>query len=67
MSEKKKTPNTLPQYSPKEETESVRDKVKFGVYGEEMTKKEVKPSGNGGRIYLPPDWVGKHIKIVRID
>ena len=24
-------------------------------------------SGNSGRVYLPPDWVGHHVKIVRID
>ena len=32
-------------------------KVKFEIYGEEMIEKEVKLSGNSGRIYLPPDWV----------
>jgi hypothetical protein len=42
-------------------------KVKFRVFGEEMIEKEVKPSGNTGRVYLPPDWVGKHVKIVRVD
>ncbi len=46
---------------------SVRSKAKFEVYGEEMIEKEVKPSGNSGRVYLPPDWVGKHVKIIRID
>ncbi len=43
------------------------DKVKFIVYGEEMIAKEVKLSGNSGRIYLPPDWVGHQVKIIRID
>jgi putative transposon-encoded protein len=42
-------------------------KSKFGVFGEEMIEKEVKPAGNCGRVYLPLDWVGKHIKIIRID
>jgi putative transposon-encoded protein len=42
-------------------------KSKFEVYGEEMIDKEVKPSGNSGRVYLPPDWVGKHVKIIRVD
>lgn len=41
--------------------------VKFEVYGEEMLEKEVKLSGNSGRIYLPPDWVGHRVKIIRID
>jgi len=24
-------------------------------------------SGNSGRVYLPPDWVGHRIKIIRVD
>lgn len=44
-----------------------KTKSKFEVYGEEMIEKEVKPSGNSGRVYLPPDWVGKQVKIIRID
>jgi len=42
-------------------------KVKFEIYGEEMLEKEVKLSGNSGRVYLPPDWVGKQVKIIRTD
>ena len=42
-------------------------KTKFGIFGEELIEKEVKPSGNTGRIYLPMDWVGKHVKIIRVD
>lgn len=42
-------------------------KPKCGVFGVEMIEKEVKPKGNTGRIYLPSDWVGKLVKIVRID
>jgi putative transposon-encoded protein len=42
-------------------------KSKFEVYGEEMIEKEAKQSGNSGRVYLPPEWVGKHVKIIRID
>ncbi len=44
-----------------------RDKVKFEIYGEEMIEKTVKLSGNSGRVYLPPNWVGHHVKIIRID
>ena len=44
-----------------------RNKVKFEVYGEEMIEKNVKSSGNSGRVYLPPDWVGCNVKIIRID
>ena len=42
-------------------------KVKFEIYGEEMIEKMVKSSGNSGRVYLPPNWVGRHVKIIRID
>ena len=48
-------------------TEEASKKVKFEIYGEEMLEKEVKLSGNSGRVYLPPDWVGRHVKIVRTD
>ncbi len=47
--------------------ENQKDKVKFEIYGEEMIEKKVKSSGNSGRVYLPPDWVGHHVKIIRID
>jgi len=47
--------------------EKSRGKVKFEVYGEEMVEKVVKLSGNSGRVYLPPDWVGRRVKIIRID
>jgi putative transposon-encoded protein len=58
----------LPQgYVPGEEEPFRSPKAKFEVYGEEMIEKEVKQSGNSGRVYLPPEWVGKHVKIIRID
>ena len=44
-----------------------RAKVKFEVYGEEMIEKEVKSSGNSGRIYLPPNWVGHTVKIIKVE
>ena len=53
--------------SPKEDPKYFRNKAKFEVYGEEMIEKEVKQSGNSGRVYLPPEWVGKHVKIIRIE
>jgi len=46
---------------------NIQNKSKFEVYGEEMIEKEVKQSGNSGRVYLPPEWVGKRVKIIRID
>ena len=47
--------------------ESTSTKVKFEIYGEEMIEKKVKSSGNSGRVYLPPNWVGHHVKIIRVD
>lgn len=41
-------------------------RVKLEVYGEEMIEKVVKQSGNSGRVYLPPNWVGCRVKIIRI-
>ena len=46
---------------------NVYNKAKFEVYGEEMIEKQVKQSGNSGRVYLPPEWIGKHVKIIRIE
>lgn len=49
-------------------TDTGKDKilVKFEVYGEEMIEKEVKLSGNSGRVYLPSNWVGRNVKIIRV-
>lgn len=46
---------------------SVLPRSKFEVWGEEMIAKEVRQSGNSGRVYLPPEWIGRHVKIIRID
>ena len=71
-------PNTVPNeknynnvQNPENGKESVVDapssKVKFEIYGEEMLEKRVKSSGNSGRVYLPPNWVGHKVKIIRTD
>jgi putative transposon-encoded protein len=52
-----------PQYT----SENATSKVKFEIFGEEMIEKTVKLSGNSGRVYLPPTWVGHNVKIIRID
>ena len=41
--------------------------TKFEVYCEEMLEKIFKKCGNSGRIYLPPDWIEKKVKIIRVD
>lgn len=62
-----KTETALQGVNGKPEDPGKFPKTKFGVFGEEMIEKEVKQSGNTGRVYLPLDWVGKHVKIIRID
>ena len=47
--------------------DALSSKVKFEIYGEEMIEKRVKSSGNSGRVYLPPNWVGHKVKIIRTD
>ena len=48
-------------------SESVEDQPsEFKVIGYEMLEREVKQSGNTGRVYLPKNWIGKRIKIIRI-
>ena len=66
-------PNEKNQTDEKEPTSEVQsivnalnNKVKFEIYGEEMIEKRVKSSGNSGRVYLPPNWVGHKVKIIRI-
>jgi putative transposon-encoded protein len=65
MSNDKRTRND--EEKQEQTNESGRPKVKFEVYGEEMMEKTVKQSGNSGRIYLPPDWVGHRVKIIKVD
>jgi putative transposon-encoded protein len=42
-----------------------RIKVKFEIYGEELIEKTVKSSGNSGRVYLPPEWIGTKVKVIK--
>lgn len=37
----------------------------FKMTGYEMIRKEVKPVGTGGGIYLPKAWVGETVAVVR--
>jgi hypothetical protein len=41
--------------------------VRFEIFGKEMIEKRVNASGNSGRVYLPPEWVGHKVKITLID
>ncbi len=67
-SEKNQHPNydKEPIVNAPDNVDALNSKVKFEIYGEEMIEKRVKSSGNSGRVYLPPNWVGHKVKIIRI-
>jgi putative transposon-encoded protein len=43
------------------------DQVRLTMDCKEMIYKKVARSGRSGRVDLPLDWVGKSVKVVRID
>ena len=49
------------------EDESRVEKARLELYGREMIEKVVKSGGPSGRVYLPPGWIGKTVKIIRVD
>jgi len=63
-----KNHNSVNELDEENETSAqfAKNKVKFEIYGEEMIEKRVKLSGNSGRVYLPPNWVGHKVKIIRL-
>lgn len=38
----------------------------FKISGNELVRKEVKPVGTGGGVYLPKAWIGETVAIVRL-
>jgi putative transposon-encoded protein len=40
-------------------------KIELNAY--DTREKTVKPSGSSGAIYLPPDWIGKRVKVLLIE
>jgi len=57
----------IPMKDRENDRQTALPRVKFEVYGEEMIEKQVKSSGNSGRIYLPPNWVGHTVKIIKVE
>lgn len=57
----------LQEIGKKPEDPGIIPVAEFRVFGQEMIEKKVKTSGKTGRVYLPGDWVGKQVKIIRID
>ena len=45
---------------------NIYGKAKFEVLGEEMIEKKVNSSGNSGRVYLPPEWIGSKVKVIKL-
>jgi putative transposon-encoded protein len=41
--------------------------TKIQLTGFEMLEKQVNKSGNSGRVYVPVEWVGKKVKIIRLE
>ena len=41
--------------------------TKIQLSGFEMLEKQVNKSGNSGRVYVPVEWVGKKVKIIRLE
>jgi putative transposon-encoded protein len=39
----------------------------FQIHGYEVIEKEVTNAGTSGKIYLPVNWIGKKVKVVRIE
>jgi putative transposon-encoded protein len=41
--------------------------MRVEVEGFEAIEKIVSSAGHSGRVYVPPDWVGCRVKIIRLD
>ena len=41
--------------------------TKIEIFGREMIEKRVSACANSGRVYLPPEWIGHRVKIIRVD
>lgn len=39
----------------------------YTIRGYEVLRKVVARSGKVGRVYLPAEWMGKTVKVVRVD
>jgi len=50
----------------KEENEWPRKPVEMSMDGYEMLEKVAVKGGNSGRIYVPPSWIGKKVRVVLI-
>ena len=42
-------------------------KMKIEVEGYEAFEKTVTATGTSAHVYIPPDWIGKKVKIILLD
>jgi putative transposon-encoded protein len=52
---------------PNRSIEKPKAPVRMEILGEELCMKTVKRTGQSGRIYLPSSWIGRRVKVVRVD
>lgn len=45
----------------------MKKEVKIQLTGYEVLEKEVTKGGNSGRVYVPPNWIGKRVKIILVE
>jgi len=41
--------------------------IEIRILGYEVVEKRVTSSGTSGRIYVPPSWIGKLVRAVRLE
>jgi putative transposon-encoded protein len=44
-----------------------QEETRIELTGFEMLEKTVAKSGNSGRVYVPVEWIGKKVKIIRVE
>lgn len=45
----------------------MKKETNIQLAGFEMLEKQVKKSGNSGRVYVPIEWIGKKVKIILVE
>lgn len=45
----------------------MNEQMKVEVQAYQVIEKTVKASGNSGRVYVPPTWIGKKVKVFLLE
>ena len=48
-------------------TLEMQPSMKVEVRAYQVIEKVVKASGSSGRVYVPPEWIGKRVKILLLE